>query len=562
MQHGGHALILIKEEAERQKIQMKSLIENQRRNLQAKMNAISQLDEDCAQLIQQSEDVKRDVQTFVDNLIAVIEANKNNVFSAVEIETNKSLEHVTKRKTEIERQITVIKSSLEKADKLLTRNTNAEIVQLKKSLDTIFEGVDQKPTDRDPEGPPARLVFVENQKMLDTVSTEEIGTLQMPQQTKASQSVAEGKGLEDVIVNCEAQFFLTTKNAEGRQCYNERDNVMVEIRKEQGRECAMEVRINDNKDGLYQISYSPRDPGRYKMTVNVNGVHVRGSPFIVQVKSFQFRPVLSFGKQGSSVGMFNYPWGVAVNARDEIAVTGQNNRRVQIFNSDGNYLRSFGRKGNKAGEFNNPSGIAFHNNGNIFVADYLNHRIQIFSGEGQCIGSFGGKGSLDSQLTLPRGLSVDSDGNIIVADAGNELIKIFSPDGKFLMKIGGRGSFTCPIHCVQCDRYLIVSDKNEHYIKVFDRNGNFQYKFGKQGGGDGEFNYPACLSVNKSGHLMVSDKGSHRIQVFELNGKFVGKFGTKGSNLGEFQYPTSVAVLSNGRIVVIDSDNHRIQIFE
>ena len=563
LQHGGHALILIKEEAERQKIQMKSLIENQRRNLQAKMNAISQLDEDSAKLIQQGEDVKRDVQTFVDNLINVIEANKKNIFSAVEKETNTSLESVTKRKTEIEHQITVIKSSLEKADKLVTRNTNAEIVQLKKSFDTIFEGVDQtEVTDRDPEGLPARLVFVENQKMLDTVSTEEIGTLQMLQQTKASQSVAEGKGLEDVIVNCEAQFFLTTRNAEGRQCYNERDHVTVEIRDERGRECAMEVRINDNKDGLYQISYSPRDPGRYKVTVKVNGKHVRGSPFTVQVKTFQSRPVLSFGKEGLSVEMFQYPWGVAVNAKDEIAVTDQNNHRVQIFNSGGKYLRSFGRKGNNAGEFNNPSGIAFHNNGNIFVADRFNHRIQIFSGEGKYVASFGGKGSLDSQLTYPWGLSVDSDGNIIVADTENNLIKIFSPDGKFLMKIGRQGSFTFPVHCVQCDRYLIVSDKNEHCIKVFDRNGNFQYKFGNQGGRDGEFKYPVFLSVNKLGHLMVSDIDNNRIQVFELNGKFVGKFGTKGSNLGEFQYPTSVAVLSNGRIVVTDKNNHRIQIFQ
>ena len=563
LKHGGHALILIKEEAERQKIQMKSLIENQRRNLQAKVNAISQLDEDCAKLIQQGEDVKRDVQTFVDNLINVIEAHKKNIFSAVEKETNKSLERVTKRKTEIERQITVIKSSLEKADKLLTRNTNAEIVQLKKSVDTIFEGVDQtEPTDRDPEGLPARLVFVENQKILDVVSTEEVGTLQMPQQTIANQSVAEGRGLEDVIVNCEAQFFLTTRNAEGRQCYNERDHVTVEIRDERGRECATEVRINDSKDGLYQISYSPRDQGRYQVTVKVNGKHVRGSPFTVQVKTFQLRPVLSFGKEGSSVEMFNCPWEVAVNAKDEIAVTDQSNHRVQIFNSDGKYLRSFGRKGNNAGEFNNPSGIAFHNNGNIFVADRFNHRIQIFSGEGQCMGSFGGKGRWDSQLTFPCGLSVDSDGNIIVADTDNKLIKIFSPDGKFLMKIGGQGSFTYPFHCVQCDRYLIVSDYGDHCIKVFDRNGNFQYKFGKMGGGDGEFYYPVCLSVNKSGHLMVCDRGNNRIQVFELNGKFVGKFGTQGSNLGEFTHPNSVAVLSNGRIVVTDKNNDRIQIFE
>ena len=563
LDHGGHKMKLIEEEAERQKIQMKSLIENQKQNLQAKMNAVSQLDEDCAKLIQQAEDVKRDVETFVDNLIAAIQAKKQNIFSAVEKETSQSLERVTKRKTEIERQIAVIKSSLEKSDKLLTRNTNAEIVQLKKSLDImIFEGVDQtEPTDRDPGGLPARLVFVENQKMLDTVSTEEIGTLQMPQQTKASQSIAEGKGLEEGIVHRGAQFILTTRNAEGRHCYNKGDHVTVEIRDERGRECATEVRINDNKDGLYQISYSPRDEGRYKVIVKVNREHVCNSPFTVQVKPFQFRPVLFFGKESSSVGMFKYPLGVAVNARDEIAVTDHYNHRVQIFNSDGNYLRSFGREGNKVGELKYPVGIACHNNGKIFVADN-NHRIQIFSGEGKYVGSFGGKGSLDSQLTDPCGLSVDSDGNIIVADTGNKLIKIFSPDGKFLMKIGGQGSLTFPIHCVQCDRYLIVSDTTEHCIKVFDRNGTFQYKFGKQGGGDGEFNNPHCLSVNKSGHLMVCDRGNNRIQVFELNGKFVGKFGTKGSNLGEFNNPYSVAVFGNGRIAVSDRFNYRIQIFE
>ena len=561
--HAGHAIVNLEEEVARQKIEMKSLIETQRSNLQAKINTVGQLNEDYAKLVQQGEGVKRDVQTFVDKLIANVEAKKQNIFAAVENQAKKSLETVTTQKTEFERQIKIIESSLEKADKLLTRSTNAEVIQLTKSLEKMFEGVDQiQPVDRDLKGLPV-LVFVKNKKILNTVDTEEIGTLQRVEQlTKASQSVAEGKGLEEGIVNREARFVLTTRNSEGRQCYNERDHVTVEIRDERGRECATEVRINDNKDGLYQISYSPRDEGRCKLTVKVNGEHVRGSPFTVLVKPFQFRPVTSFGKQGPSVGMFTYPWGVAVNARDEIAVTDFSNHRVQIFNSDGNYLRSFGQKGNKAGELKNPMGIAFHNDGNIFVADLYNHRIQIFSGEGEYVGSFGGKGSLDSQLTNPWGLSVDSDGNIIVADVGNKLIKIFSPDGKFLMKIGEQGSFNSPTHCVQCDRYLIVSDSNECCIKVFDRKGNFQYKFGMKGGGDGEFKNQQFLSVNKLGHLLVCDEYNHRIQVFELNGKFIGKFGTEGCNLGEFNYPQSIAVLSSGRIVVADKWNNRIQIVE
>ena len=566
LEHRGHALNLIQEEAERQKIQMKSMVETQRNNLKAKKNIIRQLDEDYAKLVQRGEDVKRDVQKIVDNLIAIIEAKKQNIFSAVEKQTCKSLESLTKRKNKLEEQIAVIESSLEKAEKHLT-GSNAEFVQVKKSLEIMFEGVNQtEPTDGGPEGLPVRLIFAENQKLLNSVNSEEIGSLEILHQTKASECIAEGKGLKEGTVGAEAQFVLMTRNAQAapqaRQCYNKHDRVTVEIRDEQGRECATEVRINDNKDGSYKISYSPKEQGRYKVTVKVNGGHVLGSPFTVKGQPFQVRPVFCFGTHGSSVGMFHYPWGVAVNARDEIAVTDFLNHRVQIFNSEGKCLRSFGRQSKKNGEFKYPTGIAFHKNGNIFVVDNGNARIQIFSGEGKYVSSFGGKGSLDSQLSDPCGLSVDSNGNIIVADAGNKLIKIFSPDGRFLMKIGGQGSFTYPYHCVQCDRYLIVSDSNEHCLIVFDRNGNFQYKFGKQGGGDGEFNCPLGLSVNKSGHLMVCDEFNHRIQVFELNGKFVGKFGTEGSNLGEFNVPSSVAVLSYGRTVVSDFHNQRIQMFE
>ena len=559
--HKSHTMNLIQEEAETQKIHMKSIFETQKNNLKAKKNIIRRLDEDYTKFIQQGEEVKRNVQKIVDNLIAAIEAKKQNIFSAVENQTSKSLESLTKRRNNIEEQITVIESSLEKAEKLLARSINAEFVQLKKSLEIIFEGVDQTELiDGDPEGLLVRLTFVENRKLLNTVNTQEIGSLENLHQTKASQCNAEGKGLEQGTVGSGAQFVLTTRNAQARQCYNKHDRVTVEIIDEQGRECATEVRINDNKDGSYKVSYSPREQGRYKVKVKVNGENVLGSPFTVKGQAFQVRPVLSFGTNGSSVGMFNFPWGVAVNARDEIAVTDHWNRRVQIFSSDGNYIRSFGRRGNKNGEFRYPRGIAFHKNGNIFVVD--NARIKIFSEESDYLSSFGGKGSLDSQLSNPFGLSVDSDGNIIVADTGNKLIKIFSPEGKFLMKIGGQGSFKFPIHCVQCDRYLIVSDRDEHCLKVYDRNGNFQYKIGKQGRGDGEFKNPYCLSVNKSGHLMVCDSANNRIQVFQLNGKFVGKFGTEGSKLGEFKDPLSVAVQSNGRIVVCDQDNHCIQIFE
>ena len=559
--HAGHAILHLEEEAERQKMELKSLIEIQKHDLQAKIDTLGRLNEDYAKLIQQNDDIKRQVQKFVDNLIATIEAKKQNIIVAMDDETKIFLETLATQKTEIESEIKIIASSLEKADTILKRSTHAEVVQLKKSFEEIFQGTQSQPKDRYSEKLPA-LAFVENPKMLSTINAEEIGVVEIAHQTKASQSVVEGKGLEEAIANCQAHFSLITRDSKGKQCYKEGDHVTVEIIDEQGRDCATELQIIDNKDGLYKISYSPRNGGRCKVAIKVNGEHVHGSQFIVCVKPFLFRPVLSFGQQGSSVGKFNKLWGVAVNANDEIAVTDNKNHRIQIFSCEGKFLRSFGKKGDNEGEFNNPRGISFHYNGDIFVADCCNHRIQIFSGKGEFVGSFGGKGNVYSQLDIPPGLSVDSEGNIIVADAGNKLIKIFSPDGKFLMKIGEEGSFNFPVHCIQYDRYLIVSDQSDHCIKVFDRNGNFQYKFGKRGVEDGEFTSPRCLSMNKSGQLMVCDSGNNRIQVFELNGKFVGTFGTLGKNLGEFGCPSALAVLSTGRFVVTEAGNHRIQIIE
>ena len=559
LDHGGHNMKLIKEEVEIQKSEMRSLLEKQRRNLQAKMKTVNQLDVEFAKLMQQAEDVKRDVQRLVDNLVAVIEAKKQNILSSLEKETSRSLDLVTERKTKIQRQITAIESSLENADKLLTQSSNAEIVQFKKSLDAIFEGVAQtEPIECYTKSLPAGFVFDGNPKLLETVKTDDFGTLQILHLAMASHSICEGKGIEEGMANCEVQFTLTSRNGRGKQCYSERDHVTVEIRDERGRECATEVGINDCGDGLYQIKYTPKDEGRCKVSVKVNGEHIDRSPFTVLVKPFQFKPVLSFGERDSALKMFKNPFGLAGNARGEIAVTEFYNNRIQIFNSDGNFLRSFGCK---VLGLQIPKGIVFHNNGNIFVGDTVG-RILIFNGRGVYVGSFGMFGSLDNQLSDPWGLSVDSDGNVIVADKGNSSIKIFSPDGEFLMKIGGQGTLKSPVHCIQYEKCLVVSDKGEHCIKVFDRNGNFQYMFGKKGSGDGEFNAPSCMAVNKSGHLMVCDECNHRVQVFELNGKFIGKFGREGSNLGEFKNPASLAILSNGRIAVSDWKNHRIQLFE
>ena len=509
--------------------------------------------------------VKRRVEQFALTMFQVIDAKKQEIINEVENLVKESLQRLETKKSKIEDEVKMSKATLDKTETLLKQSPSAEIMQPNKFLNKIFQEEVDEENSADRDGVNFLVFdFVKNQTLLENINAASIGSLKaVLSKSRPLLSTADGKGVNEAFVGLEAEFVLTTRNAEGEQCYDERDCLTVEIRNHQNRDCTTKARVQDNKDGSYKVSYLAKETGQFELSVKINEEYVRGSPFAVEVKPRQYRPVLSFGQKGSAAGMLSMPWGVAVNERNEIAVTEIGNHRIQVFSSDGTYLRSFGRKGDKQGELNWPAGIAFDiKNENILVVDSDNHRVQLFSEQGEFVKHFGGKGNLDHQLMDPLGLSVNCDGNIIVADSHSKLVKIFSQSGQLLQKIGGDGSFTYPFHCVQYDKYLIVSDGNEHCIKVFDRDGNFQYKFGKKGEGDGEFNKPRCLCVNKAGHLMVCDALNHRVQVFELNAKFITKFGTKGSGVGEFNIPISTGVLSDGRIVVTDYRNHRVQIFE
>ena len=209
----------------------------------------------------------------------------------------------------------------------------------------------------------------------------------------------------------------------GEQVYDRNNHVTMEIKNYNGQDCLSNPEIHDNKDGSYKISYFAKETGTCQASVKVNGQHVHGSPFKTEFKPRLFKHVLSFGEQGSALGMFNLPSRITVNDKDEIAVADCWNHRIQMFLADGTRLRSFGRQGNLQGQFNYPHGISFYND-NIIVSDSVNHRIQFFDDQGHYLHHFGEKGKLNHQLDLPIGLSIDSNGNIIVADSNLSLIHI------------------------------------------------------------------------------------------------------------------------------------------
>src|SRR5256885_2119622 len=61
---------------------------------------------------------------------------------------------------------------------------------------------------------------------------------------------------------------------------------------------------------------------------------------------------------------------------------GAGNARVAKFDRDAHFIKSWGQRGSEPGQFNSLRGIALDAQGNVYVADAGNKRIQVFDGDG------------------------------------------------------------------------------------------------------------------------------------------------------------------------------------
>ena len=285
--HDGHAKIVLEEAASECEIKVKSVIETQKENIERKKNEIADLERQCHHIKARGNVVKQDIHKFAENMIAIIETKKEEMLNKAETQIEKSLTHLQTTLCQTKYFVELLETAVSKAETRLKQCTNAEITQLDKSLNMVLpEEVSDvgKQASSDLEGL-RQFWFKENKTLLDSLNTDGIGLFRtFVTNTCAHQSTAQGRGINEASVGLESNFLLTTRNAEGEQCYNECDFVTVEIKNQQGHDCLMEVQFKDEKDGSYKVRYFLTDTGKCQISVKVNEEHIRGSPFPVKPK--------------------------------------------------------------------------------------------------------------------------------------------------------------------------------------------------------------------------------------------------------------------------------------
>jgi hypothetical protein len=119
---------------------------------------------------------------------------------------------------------------------------------------------------------------------------------------------------------------------------------------------------------------------------------------------------------------------------------------VAVITTSGEVLRRWGSRGRGPGEFRfDPNAtdrfdihatIAVGADGLVYVTDPGNHRIQVFTSQGDFVREVGSFGRAEGQFVNPFDPVVDGAGNLYVADDDLGMVSKFAPDGRFEWRIG------------------------------------------------------------------------------------------------------------------------------
>ncbi|XP_066298906.1 uncharacterized protein [Branchiostoma lanceolatum] len=288
--------------------------------------------------------------------------------------------------------------------------------------------------------------------------------------------------------------------------------------------------------------WRPQTSGKYSLGVCM-GVRKDLGSLTVDVGSNN--PVLRFGQKGSQHGQFDWPTDVAVRG-DRLYVADYGNQRVQVFDLSGKFCHSFSTTAN-------PESVAVQTDSTIVVKS--GKEVKKFSPSGELLHKF----PLDEYCTDPYSLAVQRDGRVVVADPGKHSIFLFEADGTLVKQVGGKGQgqFDQPCFvCVDKEDNIIVADTDNHRVQVFDKNLNFKHKFGRWGRQPQDIKGPTGVSADSRGNIVLANTGVEKLQVFRLDGTWLSTISSDGDRL---HTPHGVAVTEDGHVFVADPHDNCIR---
>jgi DNA-binding beta-propeller fold protein YncE len=241
--------------------------------------------------------------------------------------------------------------------------------------------------------------------------------------------------------------------------------------------------------------------------------------------------------------------GCFVDHDDNVWIAGNGDAIVQKYSHDlSTLLLQIGEKGvfdttnSSRTLLNRPADIAVDpDNDDIYIADgYGNRRVVVFDKNGNYLRQWGEQGTVAEAetgvggkfLQVVHGVNIGHDGLVYVNDRKGNRIQVFEKDGTFVRNIwtnrgyllDGPGPGTCWDLTFSKDRdqrLIYVTDGEEQLLWTINHaDGSTESTYGWPGHLAGEFTFVHTIDADSKGNLYTAETiGGRRVQRFQVVGR-------------------------------------------
>lgn len=322
-------------------------------------------------------------------------------------------------------------------------------------------------------------------------------------------------------------------------------------------------KLNDNRDGTYEIQFVPSKPGNYSMKIAIFGRPIKTYP-LEFVVSEHINPLCIYGCKGSDQHQFFQPTSLAIdNETGFVYVLDTGNGRIKKLLQDqcnNSPFKLICHIECKQLENRAATGIAFcQNSQNLLVTNWRNKNVVRMDCDGIYISEFSHDNLMEPTCIAVNGNS----GQILIADNSLHSLFLFKPNGKLIKTINGyTNGKTNKLETLNeitgicfhpvTDEIIVASEK----LLLFSSAGEFIRELYADYKNRGRF---YGITVDRSNNLLATrvDKHKNVIQVIDFtNGalKFI-----IDSNDAKLKRPSCLAITDDDHVIVVDLGNDCIK---
>jgi len=302
----------------------------------------------------------------------------------------------------------------------------------------------------------------------------------------------------------------------------------------------------DSTDKLMRLSEAGAFPGEFQGNLIFSG------PVAVQpnydgtmwIAAYNTNELVLLNQNGKVINRvegpvngFDRPSDILRLHNGKLLVSEHAGDRLALLNSKGHFEKYIGSRGRGTGELVGPLYLAQDYLERIYVTDYGNRRIDVFDKDGEAVFFFGGTKADFAGVKGPTGIAL-TDERVFVADDQTGCIYEFDRAGNFIRELVEPGTFKKPEALKYWNGSLIVCDSNR--VLSVDAESGALFEYVRTG------NAPARVtSANPdvNGNVIVTDFTANEVYVMSKVQELVGGLFVQIEQIDASKFPNVVVEL-------------------